>query len=165
MAHHTKDKGDLAVLKVQLDLLEHGFILFTTSSEHSPIDLIAYKDSALRLQVKYRKTVRGCINVTFRSTWADRNGSHVKKVDKQHIDLYAVYCPDTDKCYYFDPRRFNKGVTLRVEATRSGQRKRVHDADNFRAPVAQGIEQRASNSPIRVGVPAGAPNGAVAQKG
>jgi len=40
--HHTKDKGDLGVLKAQVDLFEHGFIVALPVTEHAPFDLIIY---------------------------------------------------------------------------------------------------------------------------
>ena len=45
--HHTKQKGDLGVLKAQLDLFEQGFILLNPMTEHAPFDLVAYKDKSL----------------------------------------------------------------------------------------------------------------------
>ena len=42
-AHHTKDKGDLGVLKAQIDLFEQGFTLFVPLTEHRPFDLVAYR--------------------------------------------------------------------------------------------------------------------------
>jgi hypothetical protein len=35
--HHTKDKGDLGVLKAQIDLFEQGFTLFVPLTEHCPL--------------------------------------------------------------------------------------------------------------------------------
>jgi len=40
--HHTKDKGDLGVLKAQVDLFEQGFIVALPVTEHAPFDLIIY---------------------------------------------------------------------------------------------------------------------------
>ena len=34
MMHHTKDKGDLGVLKAQVDLFEQGFIVAFPVTEH-----------------------------------------------------------------------------------------------------------------------------------
>ncbi|HDR4901174.1 hypothetical protein OCF11_05865 [Bacillus cereus] len=36
MYHHTKTKGDLAVLKAQVDLYEKGYMILTPQTEHSP---------------------------------------------------------------------------------------------------------------------------------
>jgi hypothetical protein len=35
--HHTKDKGDLGVLKAQIDLFEQGFVVAIPMTEHAPL--------------------------------------------------------------------------------------------------------------------------------
>jgi hypothetical protein len=71
--HHTKEKGDLGVLKAQLDLFEQGFLILNPVTEHAPFDLVAYKDWQFqRVQVKYKSVDKtGSITVHFRSCWAD----------------------------------------------------------------------------------------------
>jgi len=132
--HHTKQKGDLGVLKAQLDLFEQGFIILNPMTEHAPFDLVAYKDRKfLRVQVKYKSVDKtGSITVHFRSCWADKSGTHMRPVDKSKIDIYCVYCPTTDECYYFDPAEFNRSVTLRVKMPKNNQSKNVKLATDFR---------------------------------
>ena len=53
--HHTKERGDLGVLKAQLDLFEQGYSILNPGTEHAPFDLVAYKDCEFkRIQVKYK---------------------------------------------------------------------------------------------------------------
>ncbi|MCG8378917.1 MAG: group I intron-associated PD-(D/E)XK endonuclease [Proteobacteria bacterium] len=135
--HHTKQKGDLGVLKAQLDLFEQGFIILSPMTEHATFDLVAYKDRKfLRIQVKYKSVDKtGSITVHFRSCWADKNGTHMQPVDKSEVDIYCVYCPDTDECYYFNPAEFNRSVTLRVKMPKNNQSKNVKlAADHKRVP-------------------------------
>ena len=135
--HHTKDKGDLGVLKAQVDLFEQGFIILKPQSEHTPFDLVAYKDGRfLRIQVKYRKLdCTGKLDISFSTCWTDRNGLHIKPVDKNEVDLYCVYCPDTDECYYVNPAEYRANATLRVGAPKNGQRVNVKfAADHRRVP-------------------------------
>lgn len=40
--HHTKDKGDLWLVKVMCDLSEQGFKILAHFSEHLPFDLVAF---------------------------------------------------------------------------------------------------------------------------
>jgi hypothetical protein len=133
-AHHTKEKGDLGVLKAQLDLFEQGFTIFTPQTEHCPFDLVAYRDGEFRrVQVKYRAVDRlGKIEVKFSTCWADKNGTHTVPVDKSEIDIYCIYCPDTDECYYLEPGQFGANASLRVEAPKNGQRKGINFAADFR---------------------------------
>ena len=132
--HHTKQKGDLGVLKAQLDLFEQGFVLLNPMTEHAPFDLVAYKDKKfLRIQVKYKSVDKtGSITVHFRSCWADKNGTHMQQVDKGEVDIYCIYCPDTDECYYFNPTEFNRSVTLRVKMPKNNQSKNINLATDYR---------------------------------
>ena len=134
MFHHTKGKGDLGVLKAQVDLFEQGFTICLPQTEHAPFDLVAYRNGEFRrVQVKYRALGdNGTLAIKFSSCWADRSGTHTVLVDKSEVDLYCVYCPDTDACYYLDPRRYGSTVSLRVEALKNGQSKGVNFADRFR---------------------------------
>ncbi|MES9844450.1 MAG: group I intron-associated PD-(D/E)XK endonuclease [Candidatus Sedimenticola sp. 6PFRAG5] len=132
--HHTKEKGDLGVLKAQLDLFEQGFVILNPVTEHAPFDLVAYREKEFkRVQVKYKSLDRtGAITVHFRSSWADKNGTHMRQIDKSEVDLYCIYCPDTDECYYLDPKDHNRSVTLRVETSKNNQSVNVNLAADFR---------------------------------
>ena len=97
-SHHTKLKGDLGVLKAQLDLFEQGFTILVPQTEHGPFDLAVYKDGEFRrVQVKYRTVDRfGKIDAKFSTCWNDKHGTHIVPIDKSEVDLYCIYCPDTD---------------------------------------------------------------------
>jgi hypothetical protein len=134
LSHHTKSKGDLGVLKAQLDLFEQGFTICLPQTEHSPFDLVAYRNGEFRrVQVKYRALgENGALQVRFATCWADRHGVHTVPIDKNEVDLFCVYCPDTDECYYLEPRQFRSNVSLRVRASKNSQAKGVNFAANFR---------------------------------
>ena len=63
--------------------------------------------------------------------WADKNGSHSKQVDKDQVDVFCVYCPDTDKCYYFKAEQVNVSVSLRIELPKNHQMKHINFADDY----------------------------------
>ncbi len=132
--HHTKNKGDLGVLKAQVDLFEQGFTVCMPLTEHSPFDVIAYKNGEFRrVQVKYRALDKnGALVVKFSTCWADRNGTHTVPIDKNEVDLYCIYCPDTDQCYYIEPAKFRTNVSLRVNTPKNCQAKHVNFAADFR---------------------------------
>lgn len=131
--HHTKDKGDIGVLKAQADLASRGFMVLQPMTEHAKFDVVIYKDRIFRrVQVKYRSIDKhGCLPVCFRSCWSDKNGTHMKAIDKSEIDLYCLYCLETDKCYYFDPRRFKRSLNLRVNTPKNNQKRWVNKASDF----------------------------------
>ena len=132
--HHTKRKGDLGVLKAQVDLFEQGFTILAPMTEHAPFDLVAYKDGEFRrVQVKYRKLDRhGKLDIKFSTCWTDKRGTHTVPVDKSEIDLYCVYCPDTDECYYLDPKAYSSNATLRVRTPKNRQQQNIRFAAEYR---------------------------------
>lgn len=131
--HHTKNKGDLAVAKVQADLVERGFDVLSSQTEHAPFDLVAYLDETFyRVQVKYRAAKSGRVHVDFQSSWADRHGTHKRPMPRDQVDVVAIYCPDTGQCYYVDLSQCaGSGVTLRVDPARNGQVKGVLPASQY----------------------------------
>ncbi|MDN3018480.1 group I intron-associated PD-(D/E)XK endonuclease [Paenibacillus sp. BSR1-1] len=134
MNHHTKDKGDLGVLKAQVDLFEKGYMILLPQTEHAPFDLVIYKNQTFkRVQVKYRElNKKGILEVRFRSSYSTSNGIVNKKVDKNQIDIYGIYCPQTDECYYFDPKTFKNSFSLRVETPKNNQMQNVKFAKDYR---------------------------------
>ena len=144
--HHTKTKGDLGVLHAQLDLAQRGYIILLPQTEHAPFDLVAYLDGRfLRVQVKYRAAVNGVVSFPMSTSWADRHGTHTSLIDKTSIDVMCIFCPDTGRCYYVDPRSVRGRIHLRLSPTRNGQTKFVHDASDFtEIPEACGVFASAS---------------------
>ena len=134
--HHTKNKGDLGVAKAHCDLVEKGYMILFPTTEHAPFDLVAYDGiKFIRIQVKYRRAVNGSVQIRLENWWADRNGSHGKPIDKSQIDVFCVYCPDTDKCYYFKPENIKTYFSLRIEAPKNNQSKNINfDEDFARVP-------------------------------
>jgi len=120
-----------------VDLFEQGFTILTPQTEHSPFDLVAYKDGEFhRIQVKYRKLdSAGKLDVKFSTCRTDKRGTHTVSVNKTEVDLYCIYCPDTDECYYLDPNAYSSNATLRVKTPKNGQQKNVRfAADHRRVP-------------------------------
>ena len=79
-----------------------------------------------RVQVKYRElNARGILEVRFRSSYSTASGVAAKEVNKEEIDVYCVYCPQTDCCYYFNPKLFSKSISLRVDSPKNNQEKKL----------------------------------------
>lgn len=122
----------MGVAKAFCDLIEKGYIVLFPSTEHAPFDLVAYDGQTfIRIQVKYRSAVKGVLQINLINWWADRNGTHGKRVDKNQVDVFCVYCPETDKCYYFRAEDVNVSLSLRVAAPKNNQTKNIKFADDF----------------------------------
>ena len=89
--HHTKVKADIAVCQ---------------------------NGKVYKLQVKYASLqANGTINVSFRRSWVDNNGVHIRRYAKEEFDYYAIYCPEKETVLYVpnDPKcpkaiRFEKSA-------------------------------------------------------
>jgi len=135
MQHHTKDKGDKGTAQVIADLLLKGISVCLPLSEHLPFDLVGVKDNGdlLRISVKYRTAIKGKVMVPFINSYSDSKGVHSKKVNKNFIDILAIYCPDTNKVYYCNPKEFGEVITLRIQPSKNNQKKGIFFADNYLA--------------------------------
>lgn len=132
MKHHTKDKGDLAVLKVMASLGSQDFLILNPLTEHAPFDLVVYKDKSFkRIQVKYKSQKNECISVSLRSCWSDKNGTHVVPLNKSEVDIIAIYCPETDCCYYIDASLCNQTINLRLSTPKNNQTSGVRLAKDY----------------------------------
>lgn len=124
--HHTKDKGDLGLIKVMCDLSEQGFKILTPFSEHLPFDLVAFSPISGKLykvQVKYRKLSKGVVIVPLRTSFLSSEGSVVNRYKEGDFDVIAVYCPDIQSCAYLTSeytKHLNNSATLRVEPPKVG---------------------------------------------
>lgn len=137
MRHHTKDKGDSGLGFVIADLLANGVQVALPISEHLPFDCIAIAEDGklCRLSVKYRKKdKKGKIEVRHRSIWSDSNGTHFAKHDKTEYDASAVFCPDTQRCYYITNEETASGFTMRIDKPQNGQTKGIRFAEDYKDP-------------------------------
>lgn len=137
MAHHTKDKGDIGVLKAQADMALQGYAILHPMTERAPFDTVIYKAGKIRrVQIRYRSLSEdGSLRVSLKGCWADRHGVHTTFLNRDEVDLICVYCPETDMCYYFKTDIRNRAAFwLRVRPTNKRQYRSasVHHAENYR---------------------------------
>ena len=109
-------------------------MILVPETEHSPFDLVIYRDGVFKtVQVKFRNlTKSGVLEIPFRSCYSTSKGVMTKLTDKSLVDLYAVYCPQTDECYYFDPSKHNKSITLRVKTSLNNQKLGTNQVSDYR---------------------------------
>ena len=131
--HHTKVKGDLGLAKVIADLVAKGYTPCIPLSEHQPYDLVVVMSdgNVVKLQAKYAKLKKnGTVDVKFKSSWADKNGTHSRRYRAGDFDYYAVYCPEKETVLYI-PNSLNCPKTVRFEQANNNQTKCVNWAQNY----------------------------------
>ena len=132
--HHTKVKADIGVAKCIADLACKGYVPCIPLSEHQPYDIVAVSNNgvAVKLQVKYAALQNnGTIEVKFRTSWADKHGTHTRYYNENDFDFYAIYCPEKDTVLYV-PNIKDGPRVIRFEKTRNNQGKYVSWADDYR---------------------------------
>lgn len=135
----TKKKGDIGIGCVISDLSKNGIAVCVPISDHLPFDLIAVdRDMAVkRIQVKYAaKLKNGTIRLKLQSSWSNSSGCHTIKINKNSVDIFAVYCPESEKVYYIKPNEFDcqNSVIFRIDepkTTKGKQPKVIRWANDF----------------------------------
>ena len=131
-----KAKGDLAELKVAINLIERGYRVALPYGEDWDFDLVlARGDSLERVQVKYAASKHGVIPVECRSR-SLTNGKvmRTKRYTASTIDWLAIYDRTTDRCFYLPASELGAGrstLSLRLTPTRNGQKARVRYAHEY----------------------------------
>lgn len=132
-----KQKGDLAELKVAVDLVAQGYrVLFPFGEDHD-YDLVIDDGARLqRVQVKYTRAADGVITARCASH-SLTNGK--VRVTKQYtaamIEWLAVYDAISERCFYVPAIALGTGrgqLRLRVAPTRNSQRARIRWAEDYR---------------------------------
>lgn len=95
---NVNEKGSLGLIEVIRDLSKKGFECFTPFHDYSAVDLIIMDKqfNTFKLQVKYRETCRGSIDVAFRSIVNKQS----IPINFDAIDGWAIYCPEVDSVVY-----------------------------------------------------------------
>ena len=138
--HPTKTKGDLGLYKARLAMYEAGFLILNPDTEHAPFDLVIYRDKKFyTVQVKCRSVTNtkrksagtGYVSVLFGSIAVNTNRTNVKRMDKSVVDIVCIYCIDSDTCYYVNPRKYNKIMSIRINDPINRQKSGVNMGKDF----------------------------------
>lgn len=132
-------KGDLAEKLFELECVNRDIPIFAPVNSASRVDYIVQLEGEFKkVQIKYISSYENKIAISFTK---NQNGRRDKETDKplykkytaDEIDLYMVYCPDTSKWYSIPMTYANdqRGVVLRLEASKNNQSKGVKMAEEF----------------------------------
>jgi len=131
--HHTKQKGDIGLVKVISDLTEKGHVPCLPLSEHQPYDIVVVlkNGKSMKIQAKYASlNNNGTIEIRFRRNWSDKNGTHSEHYGQNEFDYYAIYCPDNNKVVYI-PNTVDCPKAIRFDKSGNNQTHGVHWAKDY----------------------------------
>ena len=88
-----------------------------------------------RVQVKHAVSRYGALMLFLRRLHADRHGIHKSPIQLDEIDVFAIFCPDTNAVYYVlrdeIPSGMRSQFVLRLVRSRNGQVKFTRPAADF----------------------------------
>ena len=113
---NTNEKGNRGLANVILDVINKGYFPFLPFTDTTNVDIvIGNNDMKLyRVQAKYSKIDKHGVIMVSTSNVVDRKRVPVKL---DNIDLWAIYCPDTNEVYYVSKRELigiKSGIHLRI---------------------------------------------------
>ena len=123
----TYEKGAIGEHRVVADLISKGYRVHKPLSESLPYDLVvSIKGFFFKIQVKYVTLKSGYIETSPRSI-----NSRKKYSVNIDFDMLAIFCPDTQECYYVWRNEFEGSIRLRFRKPKNNQGKGVHLAKDY----------------------------------
>jgi hypothetical protein len=142
-------KGNVAEMEIALAAERAGLLAYKPTGEHGRTDLVLdIGDRLYRVQCKWgRLEPDGCvIAVQVSGSRLTPRGYVRSPYAASEVDLIAVYCGGTDRCYLLPQRVFadRHVVHLRLSPPKNGQRSCINLAEQyeFQGAVAQLEERR-----------------------
>ena len=133
---NSKNKGTVAEAKIKADLLSKGYNIATPEGDYLPYDLICISKNFYKIQVKSCKIRKNnSIKVSLRKNiYKSGKALHTKRYEKADADVFAIYVPDTDDCFYIDASllyHLKCDITLRYYYPENGNIKNVNLIKNY----------------------------------
>jgi hypothetical protein len=131
--HSTFEKGEIAMLKVQLRALEKGVVVSKPTVE-SRYDLILdFNGKLFRAQVKYAgDELGGAVQLDLRKE--TRNNGKKKVYLATEIDAVLVYIPQIDAVLWLPPDKFHgkQSINIRFNPCKNHQKSGISLANDLR---------------------------------
>ena len=110
----TKQKGDMAELRVASDLVRQGYRIALPFGEDCDFDLVLLRGERFeRVQVKHVTSDGRVVEVKCTSySLTHGKARAVKKYTAQMIDWLAAYDATTDRCFYIPAHLLGNGRTM-----------------------------------------------------
>jgi PD-(D/E)XK endonuclease len=137
LSRHRVDVGERSEAIIIAELIKRGHrVLIPYGNNHRYDVVINVGGRFLRAQCKTGRLRRGVIEFATRSTRANTRGVFCAPYDADQIDLFLVYCPDTDRVYAVGVDEVGSGSGfLRVDPAANGQVKRIRWAADHELPA------------------------------
>jgi PD-(D/E)XK nuclease superfamily protein len=137
LSRHPVDVGERSEAVILAELVKRGHRVLVPYGTNHRYDLVIDTGKGfLRVQCKTGRLRQGVIKFRTASTRANTLRVYTAPYDADQIDMFLVYCPDTDRVYALgvDEATSSQGA-LRVDPTANGQAKRIRWAADYELPA------------------------------
>ena len=137
LSRHPVDVGERSEAIIFAELVKRGHrVLIPYGTNHRYDMVIDIGGRFLRAQCKTGRLRRGVIRFNTASSQANTLRAYQTPYNAEQIDLFLIYCPDTDRVYALDigeAASFECG--LRVDPAANGQTKGIRWAADHELPA------------------------------
>ncbi|HEV2874013.1 MAG TPA: group I intron-associated PD-(D/E)XK endonuclease [Thermoleophilaceae bacterium] len=137
LSRHPVDVGQRSEAAIFAELVKRGYrVLIPYGTNHRYDMVIDVGGRFLRAQCKTGRLRGGVIRFNTVSTRVNTRRTFITPYDADQIDLFLIYCPETDRVYALDVGEAASGYcALRVDPTANGQAKRIRWAADHELPA------------------------------
>jgi hypothetical protein len=132
---HPKDIGDRSMLAITFVLRALGYGIYLPFGENTRCDLILERDGFTdRVQCKTGRLRKGAVVFAVCSSYAHHRSSlYQQRSYHSEIDLFAVYCPETEGVYLVPILHLpvQRCGALRVDPPKNNQFDRIRFAADY----------------------------------
>jgi hypothetical protein len=161
----TDQKGAIAESAILHAAIERGIGVYVPFGEERYDLIFDLRPELVRVQVKWARARRDVILIGCYTNRRTADGLLRRTYTRGEVDAFAIYCPDTRKCYYlpFDRVPPSGAMSLRLSRARNNQRVGVNWAEDYEfdatlgrlGAVAQLGERRAGSAKVTGSSPVG----------
>ncbi len=133
----TNDKGEIALLKVEIRAAEQGFVVLKPTTSHRRYDIVLDCGGRFcRAQVKWAgsRSIKAAGSFLLDLRKVTRGGQRSKRFySTDEIDAVLVYLPNLDKVIWLGPEIFHgrETLTIRTAPAKNNQTKKCLMAADY----------------------------------
>lgn len=129
----TNQKGAVAETAVVHEAIKLGIGVYKPIADERCDFIFDLHPRLVRVQCKWARRYGDVLVLRLYSNRRTINGMKRSLYSPSEVDAFAVYSPDTDRCYFLEIAEFvgRTAVQLRLEETRNNQRAGINWARDF----------------------------------
>jgi hypothetical protein len=137
LSRHPVDVGQRSEAIILAELVKRGHrVLLPYGVNHRYDLVIDAGDRYVRAQCKTGRLRDGVIHFNTASVRVNTRRTFITPYDAEQIDLFLIYCPETDRVYALEVGEAASGHgALRVDPAANGQAKRIRWAADYELPA------------------------------